>query len=60
MKTLKQWRGIISKEVAFVDSKPYSYNIISIALRAIADKFGKSEANKAIEDFGLKELGWHS
>lgn len=58
-KTLKEWREDIHREVNFVDIKIYSHNIISIALRAIAKNFGASEANKAIEDFGLETLGWH-
>ena len=56
--TLSQWRMIIQNEVEFVDVKPYSHNIISTALRGISDGFGDAKANKAIEDFGLEELGW--
>ena len=37
---------------------PYSHNIISLTLRAIAKDFGTDEANKAIADFGLEELGY--
>ena len=57
-KSLNDWRETIDEEVPYVDVKPYSHNIISIALGAIANKHGQGEANKAIEDFGLKALGW--
>ena len=56
--TLDDWRDTIEREAPYVDVKPYSHNIIGIALSAIASKWGKEEANKAIEDFGLEELGW--
>lgn len=59
LETLDDWRGAIEKEVSYVGIKPYSHNIITIALNAIAKKFGPTEANKAIDDFQLKELGWH-
>ena len=56
--TKKQWLEDIKNEVPFIDVKPYSHNIISISLRAIAKEWGKEEANKAIKKFGLDELGW--
>ena len=59
MKSLAQWRKTIQNEVDYVDTKPFSHNIISVALSAIAKGFGRKKANKAIEDFGLEELGWH-
>jgi len=55
---LNDLRRMIEDEVPYVDDRPYSHNIISITLRQIADKYGKDEANKAIEDFNLEELGW--
>jgi len=58
-RTLEDWRERIEEERDFVDVKPYSHNIISLALNAIAEKWGQKEANKAIADFGLKELGWN-
>jgi len=57
-KTLQEWRQEIKREVRFVGIKPYSHNIINISLEAIASKFGRDEANKAIQDFGLEKLGW--
>jgi len=56
--SLEGMREKIEAEVDNVDHKPYSHNIISIALRMIAKSFGKAEANKAIDDFGLEKLGW--
>ena len=58
-KTLSEWRKIIYREVPWVDIKPYSHNIISIALSAIAENFGYDEANKAIDDFELEAFGWN-
>jgi len=57
-KTLKELRAQIKKEVPYVDIKPYSHNIIGLVLMQIAKEFGKDEANKAIDDFGLVNLGW--
>jgi hypothetical protein len=57
-KTLKELRAGIKKEVPYVDLKPFSHNIISISLMIIAKEYGKEEANKAIRDFDLTELGW--
>ncbi len=58
-KSLVEWRKTIQREVDFVDIKQYSHNIVSLALSAIDKHFGIKQANKAIEDFGLEELGWH-
>jgi len=57
--TLEEWRSKIKKEVPYVDIKPYSHNIISLALGAIHENFGIKESNKAIKDFKLEDLGWH-
>jgi hypothetical protein len=57
-KSLEELRANIQKEVPYVDIKPFSHNIIGLVLSQIADEFGKVEANKAIEDFGLESLGW--
>ena len=56
--TLNERRETIEAEVPYVGIKPYSHNIIGIALSAIAKNFGKQEANKAIDEYGLKKLGW--
>mgnify|MGYP001116751977 CR=1 FL=1 len=57
-KSLSEWRAIIRREAPYVDLKPYSHNIISIALQAIAKDHGNEEANKTIDDFNLERLGW--
>lgn len=43
---------------AIARNGPYSHNIISMALGAVAQKFGKEEANKLIDKFKLERLGW--
>tara|TARA_E500000318_G_scaffold110884_1_gene127563 strand:+ start:835 stop:1059 length:225 start_codon:yes stop_codon:yes gene_type:complete len=43
----------------FIDVKPYSHNIISLLLQAIADGWGQERANQTIEACKLEELGWH-
>jgi len=57
-RTLKQWKERILEEMYYVDVKPYSHNIISLSLSAIARGWGKSMANKIVEEFGLETLGW--
>ena len=57
-KTLEEWRAVIEGNVNFVDVKPYSHNIIGLALSAIDGDYGRAEANRAIVDFGLDGLGW--
>ena len=55
---LKWLRERIEREAPFVGIKPYSHNIIGLTLNGIAGEFGVTEANRAIRDFGLEELGW--
>ncbi len=55
---LKWLRGRIEREAPFVGIKPYSHNIIGLTLNQIAGEFDSAEANRAIRDFGLEELGW--
>ncbi len=57
-KTLDEWKETIEEEVPFVDVKPYSHNIINIALMAIVKGWGKEEANNVIDDYNLEGLGW--
>lgn len=57
-RTLEQWKKAISKEVPFVDTKPFSHNIINLALGAVAEKFGKGSANQIIDELKLEKLGW--
>lgn len=58
MKTLSDWQKTIEREVPFIDKKPYSHNIISLALQAIAEKWGNETANKTIVDYRLEHYGW--
>ena len=48
----------IDKEVDYVDLKPFSHNIIGLALGEAADKFGNEVANDLIEEFELEAKGW--
>jgi len=57
-KSLKKHRKIIKRERPYIYNNPYSRDIINITLQIIANDFGIEEANKAIKDFKLKELGW--
>jgi hypothetical protein len=57
-KTLREWRMVIKRERGDVGIRPYSHNIIMIALQAISRGWGQNKANKAIDDYGLEHLGW--
>ena len=57
-RSLEELKEIIDRERDFVDVKPFSHNIISLTLSEIANTYGEDEANKAIDDFDLEELGW--
>ena len=48
----------IDREVDYVDFKPFSHNIISLALGSAAKEFGDEVANDLIEEFELEDLGW--
>ncbi|MHC4296436.1 MAG: hypothetical protein ACYS7Y_03975 [Planctomycetota bacterium] len=56
--TLDEYREQIGKNAPWVDRKSHSHNIINLCLLAINENFGKEEANKAIDDYNLEELGW--
>ena len=43
-------------ETAIEQSGPYSHNICSMALMAVAEAEGKEAANKLIEEYGLDVL----
>lgn len=58
MKSLEELRAQIEETAPTVGRGPYSHNIIALYLQQIAHKYGNMEANRAIEDFGLEELGW--
>lgn len=57
-RTVAQLRSEIQDEVKTVGLLPYSHNIISLCLAAIAKTYGKEQANLAIEDFNLEAYGW--
>ena len=56
--SLDELREQIERQVPNVGLKPYSNDIIALALSLIERDYGHEEANRAIEDFGLEELGW--
>jgi hypothetical protein len=56
--TLAEWRNEIRRNAPYVGVRSHSHNVISIALQAISQEFGKDEANKAIDDFWLEQEGW--
>ena len=56
--TLEQWEEKIKNEVPYIDVKPYSHNIISIALGAIDKHWGSIETNNIIIKYKLNERGW--
>lgn len=43
-------------ETAIEQNGPYSHNICSMALLAVAETEGKEAANKLIEEYGLNAL----
>jgi hypothetical protein len=59
-KTLEEWRDSIRREAPHVDRKPFSHNLITLALGAISREWGQAEANRAIRDFKLSRKGWWS
>lgn len=59
MKILKELRKEILNECQYIDFKPFSHNIIGLILKQISKNYGNEEANKAIEDFQLKDLGFN-
>jgi hypothetical protein len=56
--SLEELRQKIRRQVPQLGRSPYSYHIVSFAVGLIEREYGYTEANKAIEDFGLEELGW--
>jgi len=58
MKTLEELQEKINEEKEFVNTKQYSHNIISLCLQEVANRFGKKEANRIIEEEELEILGW--
>ncbi len=56
--TLIELRAKCKAEAAWIGIKPYSHNIVGLILTDIAELYGDREAEKAIDDFGLKKKGW--
>lgn len=59
MRDLNTLRDRIRREAPYIDVRPYSHNIVGLALQEIAQKFGADEANKAVRDFKLKPKGFN-
>jgi len=57
-KTYDEWVEVIEREFDYIDVKPYSHNIIGLALSAIAKEWGNEAANRIIGEMGLDALGW--
>lgn len=49
----------IEECLSTLDLKPYSETIITIRLRAVAQKISHAAANKLIDDLGLEYYGYH-
>ncbi len=58
MALLADRRAAIEDEILRLDTHEYSHNIISLELAMIAAEHTNTEANRAITDLGLDELGW--
>jgi hypothetical protein len=56
--SLTELRAQIQRESQTIGVKPYSHNIVGLALQQIDKEHGRVEANKAIDDFKLKRHGW--
>ena len=49
----------IRNEMPYVDVKPYSHNIITICLNALAELgWNDEQIDQLIQDEGLNSLGW--
>lgn len=51
---------LLDEEIPYVDIKPYSHNIVGLALKMLFDEIGRDEALKIIRDKYkiLRQLGW--
>ena len=56
--TKKDIERLLSKEVPYIDLKPYSHNIVSLTLQIAAKNYGNEYANHLIDKFKLEKLGW--
>ncbi len=59
MSDLADLRWRIRQETPHVGIKPFSHNIIRMALAEIAEKFGRAEANRAVADYRLEHKGFN-
>ncbi len=59
MSDLADLRWRIRQEAPYMGIKPFSHNIIGLALAQIAKKFGRAEANKAVRDYRLEDKGFN-
>jgi len=57
--TLRELRQRIKREAPYVGKRPYSHNIIRLALAEIDRRFGRPAANKAVVDFKLESKGFN-
>lgn len=55
---LEKLKSKIRENVVWIDIKPYSHNIIGLALLQISKLCGKEETNKCIDEFNLEGKGW--
>lgn len=56
--TLEDYKDEILAHLENIDTLPYSHNLISINLRAVAEKFGHKKANGIIDELGLDQFGY--
>ena len=56
---LAQLRDTIRREAKHIGRKPYSHNIVRIALQQIDQEFGTADANQAVRDFKLERKGFN-
>lgn len=57
--TLRQLRHRIKREAPYVGKRPYSHNIIHLALAEIDRRFGRPAANMAVVEFNLESKGFN-
>jgi len=56
---LAQLRDTIRREAKHIGRKPYSHNIVGLALQQIDREFSTTDANQAIRDFKLARKGFN-
>ena len=55
-----KWLGMIKNEAPYIDKKPYSHNLVGLALRELNRKCGYDDKKirKIVKDNGLDKVGW--